>query len=60
MTLTVPRPSGLRRGLMPGLTLPLLIIVVATATLSPYGAHRLTERVFDRWLIDAAHSSPPC
>ena len=56
MTLTVPRPSGLRRDLMLGLTLPLLIIVVATATLGTYAAHRLTERVFDRWLLDAARS----
>ena len=36
MTLTLPRPSGLRRDLMLGLTLPLLVIVVATATLGTY------------------------
>ena len=59
MTLNVPRPGGLRRDLMLGLTLPLLIIVVATATLGTYSAHRLTERVFDRWLIDAARSITP-
>ena len=56
MTLTLPRPTGLRRDLMLGLTLPLLVIVVATATLGTYAAHRLTERVFDRWLLDAARS----
>ena len=59
MTLTVPGPRGLRRDLMLRLTLPLLVIVVATATLGTYAAHRLTERVFDRWLIDAARSITP-
>lgn len=50
------RPSGLRRELMLRLTLPLLIIVLATATLGTYAARRLAERVFDRWLLDAARS----
>jgi len=46
----------LRRDLILRLTLPLLAIVVATAALGAYTAHRLTDRVFDGWLLDAAHS----
>src|SRR5450755_381310 len=46
----------LRRDLLLRLMLPLLAIVVATAALGAYTAHRLTDRVFDGWLLDAAHS----
>jgi two-component system sensor histidine kinase TctE len=38
------------------LLLPLLLIVAATGALGVYTAQRLTERTFDRWLIDAARS----
>ena len=38
------------------LMLPLLVIVVATAALGTYTAQRLTGRVYDRWLLDAARS----
>ena len=51
------RPSRwLKRDLLLRLMLPLLIIVVATAALGAYTAQRLTDRVFDRWLLDAARS----
>ncbi len=46
----------LRRDLLLRLMLPLLAIVVATAALGTFTAHRLTDRVFDRWLLDAARS----
>lgn len=36
--------------------LPLLVIVAATGALGAYTAQRLTDRVFDRWLLDAARS----
>jgi two-component system, OmpR family, sensor histidine kinase TctE len=51
------RPSPwLSRALLLRLLLPLLVIVVATAGLGAYAAQRLTDRVFDRWLLDAARS----
>ena len=50
------RANWLRRDLLLRLMLPLLAIVVATAALGTYTAHRLTDRVFDRWLLDAARS----
>ena len=46
----------LTRDLLLRLMLPLLAIVVATGALGTYSAHRLTDRVFDRWLLDAARS----
>ncbi|WP_295457127.1 sensor histidine kinase [uncultured Thiodictyon sp.] len=54
------RPQGgvhwLSRDLLVRLMLPLLAIVAATGALGTYTAHRLTERVFDHWLLDAARS----
>jgi signal transduction histidine kinase len=38
------------------LMLPLLVIVAATAALGTYTAQRVTARVYDRWLLDAARS----
>lgn len=46
----------LTRDLLVRLMLPLLVIVAATAALGTYTAQRLIDRVFDRWLLDAAHS----
>jgi len=55
-----PEPAGagttLWRELLTRLLLPLLLIVAATGGLGVYTAQRLTERTFDRWLIDAARS----
>jgi len=48
--------SWLKRDLLLRLLLPLFVIMAATASLGAYTAHRLTARVFDRWLLDAAHS----
>jgi two-component system sensor histidine kinase TctE len=56
MTASQPNGRWLRRDLLLRLMLPLLIIVAATAAFGTYGAHRLMERVFDRWLLDAARS----
>jgi len=50
------RVQWLKRDLLLRLMLPLLVIVAATATLGAYTAQRLTDRVFDRWLLDAARS----
>ncbi|UUX97222.1 sensor histidine kinase [Aquabacterium sp. J223] len=47
---------GLTRDLLRRLMVPLLAIVAATAALGSFTAQRLTDRVFDRWLLDAAHS----
>ncbi len=38
------------------LTVPLLVIVAATAALGGWWAHRLAEQTFDRWLLDSARS----
>jgi len=38
------------------LLMPLLLIVAATGALGVYTAQTLTDRTFDRWLIDAARS----
>ena len=46
----------LSRALLLRLLLPLLLIVAATGGLGAYAAQRLTDRVFDRWLLDAARS----
>jgi len=50
------RTQWLTRDLLVRLLFPLLVIVAATAALGTYTAKRLTDRVFDRWLLDAAHS----
>ncbi len=50
-----PVPA-LWRDLLRRLLLPLLLIVAATGALGVYTAQRLTDRTFDRWLIDAARS----
>ena len=50
------RANWLKRDLLLRLLLPLLAIVLATAALGTYTAHRLSDRVFDRWLMDAARS----
>ncbi len=49
-------PGWLKRDLLLRLLLPLFVIMAATASLGAYTAHRLTARVFDHWLLDAAHS----
>ncbi len=46
----------LSRALLLRLLLPLIIIVAVTVALGAYAARRLTDRVFDRWLLDAARS----
>ncbi|HEY6353729.1 MAG TPA: sensor histidine kinase N-terminal domain-containing protein [Burkholderiaceae bacterium] len=51
------RGQWLTRELLQQLMLPLLAIVAATAAVGTYGAHILNERVFDRWLLDAARSA---
>ena len=50
------RTRWLKRDLLLRLMLPLLVIVAATGALGAYTAQRLTDRVFDRWLLDAARS----
>ena len=47
---------ALWRDLLRRLLLPLLLIVAATGALGVYTAQTLTDRTFDRWLIDAARS----
>ena len=51
-----PTTPALWRDLLRRLLLPLLLIVAATGALGVYTAQRLTDRTFDRWLIDAARS----
>lgn len=46
----------LTRDLLLRLMLPLLAIVLLTGGLGGYAADQLTERVYDRWLLDAARS----
>ena len=50
-----PTPA-LWRDLLRRLLMPLLLIVAATGALGVYTAQTLTDRTFDRWLIDAARS----
>ena len=50
------RAQWLKRDLLLRLMLPLLVIVVATGALGAYTAQRLSDRVYDRWLVDAARS----
>ena len=38
------------------LTVPLLVIVAATAALGGWWANRLAEQTFDKWLLDSARS----
>ena len=52
----IRRVRWLKRDLLLRLMLPLLVIVATTAALGAYTAHRLSDRVFDRWLLDAARS----
>ncbi|HET9646582.1 MAG TPA: sensor histidine kinase N-terminal domain-containing protein [Burkholderiaceae bacterium] len=46
----------LHRDLLLRLMLPLLAILAASGALGTYEAHRLTDQVFDRWLLDSARS----
>jgi len=55
-TRSAARVPALWRDLLRRLLLPLLLIVAATGALGVYTAQRLTDRTFDRWLIDAARS----
>lgn len=50
------KTSWLRRDLLLRLMVPLVIIFSAVVALGAYNASRLVERVFDRWLLDAAAS----
>ena len=51
-----PPAPALLRDLLQRLLLPMLMIVAATGALGLYAAQTLTDRTFDRWLIDAARS----
>jgi len=46
----------LQRDLLRRLMLPVLGIVLLTGAATAYNAHSLIERVFDRWLLDAARA----
>jgi two-component system sensor histidine kinase TctE len=46
----------MRRELLLRLMLPLLAIVALSGVLGTTTAHRLADRLFDRWLLDAARS----
>jgi two-component system sensor histidine kinase TctE len=48
--------SWLRRDLLLRLMVPLVLIFSAVVALGAFSAHRLVERVFDHWLLDAAAS----
>jgi two-component system sensor histidine kinase TctE len=54
--MTRPRERWLQRELHWRLMLPVLTIVVFSTLLSAYSAEYLVDRVFDRWLLDAARS----
>lgn len=56
MTGMPARTSWLRRDLLLRLMVPLVIIFSAVVAVGAYNAHRLVERVFDHWLLDAAAS----
>ena len=61
MTTTRATPAtdatpALWRDLLLRLLMPLLLIVAATGAVGVYTAQTLTDRTFDRWLIDAARS----
>lgn len=53
---TLPGGPRLRRQLLIRLLLPLLLVVAASGAVGVWTAQRLTDRVFDRWLLDAAQS----
>lgn len=50
------RAWWLRRDLLVWLMLPLLAVVAATGAVGTYTAQRLTDKAFDRWLLDTARS----
>ena len=50
------RAPSLVGALLLRLTVPLLVIVAATAALGGWWANRLAEQTFDRWLLDSARS----
>lgn len=54
--MTAHRSRWLQRQLEIRLMLPVLLIVAVSGLLGFYGAQRLVERVFDRWLMDAGRS----
>lgn len=56
--MTAPPPRGRRLGreLLLRLMPPVLLLVAFTAALGAVYAKRLSDRVFDRWLLDAARS----
>ena len=56
MKSTARRAPRLGRQLRLRLLVPVLLIVAATALLGGWMSKRLTDRVFDRWLLDSAHS----
>ncbi|WP_157271821.1 sensor histidine kinase [Azohydromonas aeria] len=55
----MPNAGGrllLKRELLLRLMLPLLAIVAATGMVGNFVAQKFTDRVYDRWLLDVAHS----
>jgi len=50
------RAWWLRRDLLIWLMLPLLAVVAATGAVGTFTAQRLTDKAFDRWLLDTARS----
>ena len=50
------KPRWLQRQLTRRLMFPVLALVALTVFLGAYGAQRLVDRVFDRWLLDTARS----
>ena len=54
--MTTVRSPRLRRELNLRLTFPVLVIVALAGLLGTYGAKLHVDRVFDRWLLDAAKS----
>lgn len=50
------RSPSLVGNLLLRLTVPLLVIVAATAALGGWWAQRLAQQTFDRWLLDSARS----
>ncbi|MBN8751632.1 MULTISPECIES: sensor histidine kinase [Variovorax] len=53
---TVRRAWWLQRDLLVWLMLPLLAVVAATGAVGTFTAQRLTDKAFDRWLLDTARS----
>ena len=54
--MTTPHAPSLVGNLLLRLTIPLLVIVAATAALGGWWASRMDEQTFDRWLLDSARS----